>query len=204
MADDETHIRELIERWARAVRTGDLAGVLADHAEDIVMYDVPPPYQGIKGIDEYGRSWPAFFDWQGNGCHIRANQPGHHSRRHRCLRARPVALRHPRRPGEEAGVPAAPDPRPCARRRVGGSSRTSTIRSLTTAARTTAMVRGHRGEGPRRPHEASVESWSRGTRVFQRTGRGWEMAHQHVSFPFDLETGQARTDLAPTTTTERG
>jgi ketosteroid isomerase-like protein len=51
---------------------------------------------------------------------------------------------------------------------------------------------------------ASVESWSRGTRVFQRTGRGWEMAHQHVSFPFDLETGQARTDLAPTTTTERG
>ena len=67
MADDETQIRELIERWTRAVRAGDLAGVLADHAEDIVMYDVPPPYQGVKGIDAYGRSWPAFFEWQATG-----------------------------------------------------------------------------------------------------------------------------------------
>lgn len=39
--------------------------------------------------------------------------------------------------------------------------------------------------------------WSRGTRVFQRTGGRWRMIHQHVSFPADPETGAARADLAP-------
>jgi ketosteroid isomerase-like protein len=46
VTDDETHIRELIERWASAVHAGDMAGVLADHARDIVMFDVPPPIGG--------------------------------------------------------------------------------------------------------------------------------------------------------------
>jgi uncharacterized protein (TIGR02246 family) len=67
MADDETQIRELIGRWTRAVRAGDLAGVLADHADDIVMYDVPPPYQGVNGIDAYRRWWSPFFAWQATG-----------------------------------------------------------------------------------------------------------------------------------------
>jgi ketosteroid isomerase-like protein len=35
---DEDQIRELIQRWAAAVHTGDMATVLADHAPDIVMY----------------------------------------------------------------------------------------------------------------------------------------------------------------------
>jgi ketosteroid isomerase-like protein len=42
-----------------------------------------------------------------------------------------------------------------------------------------------------------VETWSRGTRIFQKTDQGWELIHQHLSFPFDPETGQATTDLAP-------
>ena len=44
MASDNEQIRTLIERWAEAVHRGDMAGVLADHADDIVMFDVPPPY----------------------------------------------------------------------------------------------------------------------------------------------------------------
>jgi len=36
-------IRALVERWATAVHAGELDDVLADHAEDIVMFDVPPP-----------------------------------------------------------------------------------------------------------------------------------------------------------------
>jgi ketosteroid isomerase-like protein len=32
---DEDQIRELIQRWAAAVHTGDMATVLADHAPDI-------------------------------------------------------------------------------------------------------------------------------------------------------------------------
>src|ERR1700748_2302205 len=64
---DEDHIRELIQRWAAAVHTGDMATVLADHAPDLVMFDVPPPYEGLRGIDAYRDSWPGFFRWQASG-----------------------------------------------------------------------------------------------------------------------------------------
>ncbi|MFI6362468.1 YybH family protein [Nocardia sp. NPDC050630] len=67
MSDDEKQIRILIERWAAAVHTGDLAGVLTDHADDIVMFDVPPPNEGVRGIDAYRDTWPGFFEWQASG-----------------------------------------------------------------------------------------------------------------------------------------
>ena len=50
MTDDEADIRAPIERWAQAVHAGDLDGVLADHSSDLVMFDVPPPYDGVRGI----------------------------------------------------------------------------------------------------------------------------------------------------------
>jgi uncharacterized protein (TIGR02246 family) len=64
MAEHEKDIRAMIERWAIAVHAGDMDGVLADHAEDIVMYDVPPPDDGVRGIDAYRATWPPFFTWQ--------------------------------------------------------------------------------------------------------------------------------------------
>jgi uncharacterized protein (TIGR02246 family) len=67
MADDESQIRALIEKWARAVHQGDLDGVLADHADDIVMFDVPPPDDGVRGIEAYRETWPPFFKWQQQG-----------------------------------------------------------------------------------------------------------------------------------------
>ncbi|MEE1939664.1 SgcJ/EcaC family oxidoreductase [Streptomyces sp. TRM 70361] len=67
MSDDEAQIRALVERWAAAVHRGDMAAVLADHADDIVMFDVPPPYRGVRGIDAYRESWPPFFAWQAQG-----------------------------------------------------------------------------------------------------------------------------------------
>jgi ketosteroid isomerase-like protein len=51
--DDEQEIRTLVERWAAAVHAGDMDGVLADHAGDVVMFDVPPPHDGVRGIDTY-------------------------------------------------------------------------------------------------------------------------------------------------------
>ncbi len=48
----ESAIRALIERWATAVRAGDLDGVLADHSDDIQMFDVPPPGE-VRGIEAY-------------------------------------------------------------------------------------------------------------------------------------------------------
>jgi uncharacterized protein (TIGR02246 family) len=67
MSDDEKQIRALIERWAEAVHAGDLEGVLADHTDDVVMFDVPPPYEGVRGIDAYRATWPPFFEWQARG-----------------------------------------------------------------------------------------------------------------------------------------
>ena len=67
MANDIEQIRTLIERWAEAVHRSDLDTVLDDHADDIVMFDVPPPYQGVRGIDAYRETWPPFFEWQAKG-----------------------------------------------------------------------------------------------------------------------------------------
>ena len=41
--------------------------VVADHADDIVMFDVPPPGDGIRGIQAYRETWPPFFEWQRRG-----------------------------------------------------------------------------------------------------------------------------------------
>jgi uncharacterized protein (TIGR02246 family) len=67
VAGDEEQIRALIEGWAAAVHRGDLDAVVADHADDIVMFDVPPPYDGVRGLDAYRETWPPFFEWQARG-----------------------------------------------------------------------------------------------------------------------------------------
>ncbi|WP_406101462.1 SgcJ/EcaC family oxidoreductase [Streptomyces sp. NBC_01003] len=67
MTDDERQIRALVERWAAAVHAGDMKGVLADHADDIVMFDVPPPHDGVRGLDAYRETRPPFFEWQAQG-----------------------------------------------------------------------------------------------------------------------------------------
>ena len=63
---DEQAVRSLVEAWARAVHRGDLPMVLADHDPDIVMFDVPPPEDGVRGIAAYEDTWPGFFRWQEN------------------------------------------------------------------------------------------------------------------------------------------
>ena len=60
-------IETLIRRWAAAVHAGDLETVLAEHADDLVMFDVPPPHDGLRGLDDYRESWPQFFEWQASG-----------------------------------------------------------------------------------------------------------------------------------------
>jgi uncharacterized protein (TIGR02246 family) len=67
MSADEEQIRALIQRWADAVHAGDMDGVLADHSDDIVMFDVPPPDDGVRGIAAYRETWPPFFEWQRRG-----------------------------------------------------------------------------------------------------------------------------------------
>jgi ketosteroid isomerase-like protein len=57
---DETRIKTLLEDWADAVRRHDLPAILAHHARDMVMFDLPPPLQ-CKGIEAYQQTWELFF-----------------------------------------------------------------------------------------------------------------------------------------------
>ncbi|PRC47557.1 DUF4440 domain-containing protein [Mycobacterium sp. ITM-2017-0098] len=67
MAEDDTQIRETIESWVAAIRACELDGVVAAHTDDIVMFDVPPPHNGVRGIGAYRASWPDFFEFIGSG-----------------------------------------------------------------------------------------------------------------------------------------
>ena len=60
-------IEELIRTWAYAVHEGNLDAVLDRHADDIVMFDVPPPHEGVRSKEDYRETWPPFFAWQASG-----------------------------------------------------------------------------------------------------------------------------------------
>src|ERR1700743_2342009 len=64
-AEDDAAIRNVVESWTAAVRRRDLAGILQNHSSDIVMFDVPPPFQS-KGIDPYKKTGDFFFFWSAN------------------------------------------------------------------------------------------------------------------------------------------
>ena len=60
--NNENLIKQLIENWAKAVRSRDVEAILAYHSNDIVMFDVPEPFQSI-GIDAYRNTWNVFFKY---------------------------------------------------------------------------------------------------------------------------------------------
>ncbi len=60
-AHDQALVTARIQAWAQAVREKNRAGIMAWHAPDMLMFDLPPPTQ-LKGIAPYARSWEPFFD----------------------------------------------------------------------------------------------------------------------------------------------
>jgi uncharacterized protein (TIGR02246 family) len=60
LSKDEMDIRELIEKWAKAVRAEDRAGIRADHDSAMLMFDVPPPFLS-RGLAAYMETWETFF-----------------------------------------------------------------------------------------------------------------------------------------------
>jgi ketosteroid isomerase-like protein len=61
-SEDIAAIRNVVESWTAAVRRRDFEGILQNHSSDIVMFDVPPPFQS-KGIEAYKKTWDLFFSW---------------------------------------------------------------------------------------------------------------------------------------------
>jgi ketosteroid isomerase-like protein len=125
---DEQAIRNLITRWAEAVHAEDLDTVVADHDPDIVMFDVPPPYDGVRGMQAYRDSWPPFFEWQRQGAvfeivELDVTAGDDVAFAHALLRCGMPADLEANRP-IGCGSPSG-----CASAGAAGSSRTSTIRS---------------------------------------------------------------------------
>ncbi len=60
MKSEETAIREVIEDWARATREGRHDDVLANHLDDLVIFDVLPPLR-YESATKYRESWD---EWQ--------------------------------------------------------------------------------------------------------------------------------------------
>jgi uncharacterized protein (TIGR02246 family) len=60
LSKDELDIQELIQRWAKAVRDEDRAGIRSDHDSEMLMFDVPPPFLS-QGLDAYMATWETFF-----------------------------------------------------------------------------------------------------------------------------------------------
>ena len=60
--EEEAAVRATIEAWAAAVRRRDFAGILRNHASDIVMFDVPPPFES-RGTEAYRKTWDLFLSW---------------------------------------------------------------------------------------------------------------------------------------------
>jgi uncharacterized protein (TIGR02246 family) len=64
--DTTAEVTALIRRWERAIQAGDVAGILAHHTEDIVMFDVPKPLQSL-GLAAYRQTWELFFRYGSPG-----------------------------------------------------------------------------------------------------------------------------------------
>lgn len=61
----EAEIRAIIEAWSTAVHRRDIDGVMAHHADDLLMFDVVGPLQA-RGVASYRQSWlEEFFPWHG-------------------------------------------------------------------------------------------------------------------------------------------
>lgn len=63
----EKEIRNLIVNWVDAIRERDIDAILKNHTDDIVMFDVPPPERGARGMTAYRETWPPFLDWIASG-----------------------------------------------------------------------------------------------------------------------------------------
>lgn len=59
-ANDEARIRTVLEGWAEATRRDARDEILANHHEDVLIYDVLPPMK-YEGAAAYRESWD---EWQ--------------------------------------------------------------------------------------------------------------------------------------------
>jgi len=53
-------IKAIIDDWVKSVQHRDVNGILANHSDNIVLFDVPQPFQSV-GINAYKKTWEESF-----------------------------------------------------------------------------------------------------------------------------------------------
>jgi ketosteroid isomerase-like protein len=66
MTTETEQVAAIVTAWERAVQDRDMAGTLANHSDDLVMFDVPEPIQA-RGLAEYRETWELFFEYSKGG-----------------------------------------------------------------------------------------------------------------------------------------
>jgi ketosteroid isomerase-like protein len=57
---NEIQIRELIDRWVKALRAKDVDALMLNYEPDILLYDLAPPLL-YRGAEVYRQSWQEWF-----------------------------------------------------------------------------------------------------------------------------------------------
>lgn len=63
---NEKEIQSVIECRVKAIQQKNVEGILQNHTNDILMFDVPVPLQS-KGLKEYKETWELFFQYSNGG-----------------------------------------------------------------------------------------------------------------------------------------
>ncbi|WP_343703727.1 nuclear transport factor 2 family protein [Chitinophaga sp.] len=63
---NEMQVKRVIDDWCQAIRDINYENLLSNHADDVLMFDVPPPLQS-KGLDQYKKAWDLFFQYSSGG-----------------------------------------------------------------------------------------------------------------------------------------
>lgn len=66
MDTNSKEIRAVVESWVTAIQQKNMEGILQNHNDDILMFDVPVPLQS-KGLKEYKETWDLFFQYSNGG-----------------------------------------------------------------------------------------------------------------------------------------
>ncbi len=59
--DTESEVRQMLKRFAEAVRYGKVSEIMLFYTTDIVAFDIMPPLQN-KGRDQYRKAWQSYAD----------------------------------------------------------------------------------------------------------------------------------------------
>lgn len=66
METNSKEIQSVVESWVTAIQQKNITGILENHTNDILMFDVPVPLQS-RGLREYKETWELFFKYSNGG-----------------------------------------------------------------------------------------------------------------------------------------